>query len=146
VATPDAPIQPFVPPDIAAAPEAPPEPAQELHPVSLTDEEPEKAADPDADGRAVYLNSMREEVRKGAAVLHLLRTKLKNQKAALAGQPLLAEPPATPNADSNESLRLFIDQNFPSRTIADIGEGDLENVLGVIQGLIDKIGETGVKV
>lgn len=129
-------------PDPATTP-PPPQTAPELHPVSFTDETPAPAqAD---DGHAVYLDQMREEARKGAGVLHLLRTKLKNQKFALANQPLLPEPPVTPTADSDESLRLFIDQNYPSRTLADLREGELENVLGVIQGLIDKIHETGVK-
>ncbi|MFI4977570.1 MAG: recombinase RecT [Solirubrobacterales bacterium] len=124
--------------------EAPAEPAQELHPVALV-EEAAPAPDPDAEGRMVYLDQMREEGRKGAATLHLLRVKLKNQKAALAGEPQQPVPPGTPNADSDESLRLFIDSNYPSRKLGDLREGELENVLGVIQGLIDKIHETGVK-
>lgn len=130
-----------------ASPEPPPPPqtAPEFHPVSLTDETPAPESAQEEDGKVVYLNSLRNEARKGAATLHLLRVKIKNQKFALAAQPLLPEPPVTPNADSDESLRLFIDQNYPSRTLADLREGELENVLGVIQGLIDKIHETGVK-
>src|SRR5205807_8208647 len=89
-------------PDTAAPPPA------EAHPVSLTEEGFDAAVqEVEEDGRTVYLNSMREETRKGAGVLHLLRVKLKNQKAALAGQPMLPEPPVAPNSDSDESLRLF---------------------------------------
>jgi phage recombination protein Bet len=132
---------------VADAP-APAAPVQQApQPVSLVDEEPvpTAAAQDDEEGKRIYLDNLRNETRKGAGVLHLLRVKLKNQKAALAGQPLLPEPGVAPNADSDESLRLFVDSNYPSRTLADLRQGELENVLGVIEGLIDKIHQSGVK-
>jgi hypothetical protein len=91
------------------------------------------------DGEEVYRAELRHQARNGAAVLRLLRIKMKNSEAALNGQALQPEPPATPNKDSEESLALFVNAKFPGKTLDTLAEVELEAVVNQIDELVTKV-------
>jgi len=112
--------------ELSASPPTPPQAA----PVALDE------------GEEVYRAELRHQARAGAAVLRQLRIKMKNSEAALNGQALQPEPPATPNADSEASLAAFVNAKHPGKTLDTLAEKDLESVVEQIDALIARVQES----
>jgi hypothetical protein len=117
--------------------------AAEKPKVALETEPPPVDLD---EGEAVYLAELRHQARTGAAALRRLRVIMKNTEAALNGQPQAAVPDTTPNADSDESLRVFIEGKFGvGQTLDKLTETDLAAVVNQIDTLIKRVEASGVK-
>jgi hypothetical protein len=100
-----------------------------------------KAKAKERDGRAVYLNSLREQAREAAALLRQLRVRSQNVGAT---QPVPL-PPATPNTSSDESLQVYIaargekEKAFKGQTLATLGEKELQSVVDALEELTAKV-------
>jgi hypothetical protein len=100
-----------------------------------------KAKARERDGRAVYLNSLREQAREAAALLRQLRVRSQNV-GATNPVPL---PPATPNTNSDESLQAYIaargekEKAFKGQTLATLGEKELQSVVDALEELTAKV-------
>lgn len=118
---------------------APPQPA----PSALTDEPieaaPLPAPVPVDDGHEVYLGQQRELLRQGAAVLARLNAITRNHLVhSLKGEDPEEVPPATPSKASDESLQNLIERDYPGRTLATLGEAEIQTRLELIEPLISK--------
>ena len=111
---PEVPIQPFVPPDIPASQQAPP---------ALTDEA--DLPEPVDPGKQVYLDQLRGDLRVQTAALFRVNVLLDNVKRGLEGKEPNEVPPATPSEASDNALAGRIDQDYPGRKLANLGESEL---------------------
>lgn len=110
-------------------------------PTGLTDE-PEtttEAPEPVDEGERQYQATLRQELRKAAA--QLTRTnRIYSNKLVHAPKNEAPEEvtPLEPNPDSDESLRLYIDRDFPGRTLADLNTAELQNRLEGVEASLAK--------
>jgi hypothetical protein len=128
----------------ATAPEAPNQTMPSADPVSsqpappaLTDEP--ISVPPVDDGRRVYVESLRQDLRTQAATLARLNAITKNHLVhPLKGETLEEVPPPTPNAVSDAGLQQLIDRDLPGRTLETLGEAELVSRLELIEPFISK--------
>jgi hypothetical protein len=110
-------------------------------PSALTDEP--VAAEPVDEGRAVFVESLRTDLRLRAATLARLNAITRNHLVhSLKGEEPEEVPPATPSPSSDESLQNLIERDFPGRTLETLGEAELQNRLELIEPFISKRRET----
>lgn len=118
----------------ATAPEAAPAPAPQAvavpsqpAPSALTDE-PDLPAPVD-EGQRVYLESLRGDLRSRTALLFRVNAIINNVKRSLEGQEPDPLPSKDPSADSDAALARRIEQDWPGRTLANLGQAELEGLL-----------------
>ena len=87
------------------------------------------------DGKTEYLATLREGIRESAAVLRQLRVRMKN---AEGGEPMPV-PEAVPSSDSDESLAVFIANQYPGKTLPALNERELETVSKTLDDLIVRV-------
>lgn len=76
------------------------------------------------------LGPQREMLRQSAADLARVNTLLRNTlEHAIKGEDPEPIPPATPNPISEQGLAGRIDQDFPGRTLANLGAAELQSIL-----------------
>jgi hypothetical protein len=107
-------------------------------PPALIDEP--VAAEPVDEGHAVYVETMRTDLRAQAATLaHLQAIKRNHLVHALKGEEPEEVPPATPSPSSDESLQNLIERDFPGRTLETLGEAELQNRLELVEPFIQNL-------
>jgi hypothetical protein len=102
-------------------------------PLGLTDDLLDAA--PVDDG----LSPMREDLRKSAAELAHVNAILHNKvKVPMENVKPVDIPPATPSEASETGLRMRIDQDFPGRTLANLGAAEIHSILERFEASLSK--------